>query len=254
MINDFDMVINDIEKNTILFDRIDEINTLNGFLNNSKIKHNDIIYYIYTDLLDTLLLSQNTNNLTSGFGTGKFQEFNWSDKNQWIESLIYIERTESQTMIDSKNNKQYMDSFNNFVYNIRIFNRYIEYYISNLKKTNTYLVEKKKIRFEIYIYNISYFLYIYYLEYMNYFDKKYKNDIEFDIELKFKDIYYNPLPYYIQKYRENTEKKCENPIFRNVKIIVDYQIMNRHLTTISIYNEIKNKNYFCEKMLKYIKK
>lgn len=242
MIDDFELVKNDIESNTILFNRQDEIETLTEFLNKSKIinKDKDNIFYIYTDLMYTLLLTKNANN---------FKEFEWYNKNQWIDNLIYIEHTESQTMTDGNKNKEYRDSFNNFVYNIGIFNRYIE-----LKRTNSNLGEKKKIRFEIYIYNISYFLYIYYLEYMNYFDKKYKNDFEIDIELKFKDIYYNPLPYYIQKYRENTEKKCENPIFRNVKIIVDYQIMNRHLTTISIYNEIKNKNYFCEKMLKYIKK
>ena len=268
-LGDFEKVQRDIENSRFIVNRRDEIEFLIEKINKLETCESKKVYYIDTDIFRMLHPMISSSNGLSG--CNRFVNFVNEPNHFAVENLVYVERTECDAKLSIFGHKAEkksdgavaendISSFNNFVNALSTFNRHVESYTLRMKEYNREcfvddinVIKAVDIRFDIIIYNISYFLYVFIKDYVSYFKRRKNIYVNVEINLHFKDVYYDPTPFYRQKYRENTESKPDNPIFKYVRdFIPDMTI--KHLNTINIYSEIQDKKLFCEKILKYLKK
>lgn len=273
MTSNFKKIVQDIENHYILFDKEFEVIALreillyrSSIMKRIKEKKNFYNYYFES-------------RLTKELNIDEIKEYEKFDFHNLLEKSRRILGVERDICHINFNILMILDSDPIGAKGVENLNRFLYFIerLSDLCRNSEYQHVSKsfEINVEMYVFKISYFSYIFCVDFTNYiycrynkqdkefeeFTKKYKKnklDVEnknfkINIDLIFDDMYYNPLPYYIQKYRELVYSCPENAIFKRVRDTIP-EMTQKHLKTIELFESLENNREFTENFSYYLKK
>jgi hypothetical protein len=274
MTSNFKKIVQDIESHYILFDNVFEVDVVKKLML-SHSKHsaesrqdvNSMHYFFESRLTKEL-------NIDEIKEYKKFDFHNLLEESRRIlgveeEDLCHINFNILMILDSDPMGAKMVENLNRFLY-------FIERLSDLCRKSEYQHVSKSfEINVEMYVFKISYFSYIFCVDFTNYiycrynkqdkefeeFTKKYKKnklDVEnknfkINIDLIFDDMYYNPLSFYVQKYRELIFGCPENEIFKRVRDSIP-EMTRKHLKTIELFEGLENNKEFIENFSYYLKK
>lgn len=273
MASNFQKIVQDIENHYIIFDKEFEVDVLKELILNHSShsaegrENRNTFHYFFES------------RLTKELNIHEIKEYEKFDIHNLMEESRRILSVEGDICRINFNILMILDLDPMGAKMVENLNRFL-YFIERLsdlcRKSEYQHVSKNfEINVEIFVFKISYFLYIFCVDFTNYiycrynkqdkefeeFTKKYKKnklDVEninfkINIDLIFDDMYYNPLSFYVQKYRELIFGCPENEIFKRVRDSIP-EMTRKHLKTIELFEGLENNKEFIENFSYYLKK